>query len=253
MNVAPQRVARVTRVFVGNIAPTVSPKDLIRHFSITAFTDIGAMPVMEGFGIIEYTDPLKAIEAVLKYNGTSLKGNRLSVSIARTSQLKSRPHAFQRVSRLGLRSHSNHSMDIRALDEYVEGEDLRDYIYATTTVDALRAEIDDDGHAIVDFQSGTDLDKAIDALGKVEDSGLTFTRLKVDEPVAEDMYITSKISQDLSGTPARPSADLSALARGPSTPNAEGPEKMYITSTISQDLSGTAEEIISIRLAALGA
>ena len=52
---------------------------------------------------------------------------------------------------------------------------------------------------------------------------------------------------------ARPAADLSLLEAMSAMPDRSQSDQMYITHTISQDLSGSPEEVISRRLAALGA
>ena len=169
---------------------------------------------------------------------------------------------------------TKYRIDFRGLRPETESQDLRHLVEKNLRIRVPYARTErGTGNGLVEVASEHDLALAIRSLPKVIELG--GNRVSVSRHVVSEMEMRKEevwrraiaaaeseevrhamnVNDDKSPLArlAKPSADLGALVRASSDPDGREMDKMYVTPTISQDLSGSAEEIISLRLAALGA
>lgn len=72
-----------TRLYLGNLPRNVTKADIEAHFSKHGNGKITEIKLMNGFGFIEYDDPLDARDVVPAFHGTDFMGERLTVQFAR--------------------------------------------------------------------------------------------------------------------------------------------------------------------------
>jgi RNA recognition motif-containing protein len=72
-----------TRLYLGNLPGNTTKRDIENHFSAHCAGTITEIKLMNGFGFIEYDDPMDARDVVPAFNGSEFKGERLVVQFAR--------------------------------------------------------------------------------------------------------------------------------------------------------------------------
>jgi RNA recognition motif-containing protein len=75
-----------TRLYLGNLPRTATKADVESFFAAHGAGEITEVKVMNGFGFIEYKDPMDARDVVPAYHGTDFMGERLTVQFARGSR-----------------------------------------------------------------------------------------------------------------------------------------------------------------------
>lgn len=66
--------------------PTATKADVEAHFAKHGTGEITEVKLMNGFGFIEYKDPMDARDVVPAFHGTDFMGERLTVQFARGSR-----------------------------------------------------------------------------------------------------------------------------------------------------------------------
>jgi transcription initiation factor TFIID subunit 15 len=75
-----------TRLYLGNLPREVTKEDIQEHFKSHGAGTITEIKLMNGFGFLEYDDPMDARDVVPAFHGSDLKGTRLTVQFARGSR-----------------------------------------------------------------------------------------------------------------------------------------------------------------------
>ncbi|CAI4219431.1 unnamed protein product [Parascedosporium putredinis] len=72
-----------TRLYLGNLPRNVTKAEIEAFFSNHGNGKITEIKLMNGFGFIEYDDPLDARDVVPAFHGIDFMGERLTVQFAR--------------------------------------------------------------------------------------------------------------------------------------------------------------------------
>jgi len=75
-----------TRLYLGNLPRDVTKEDIQEHFKAHGAGNITEVKLMNGFGFVEYDDPMDARDVVPAFHGSMLKDSRLTVQFARGSR-----------------------------------------------------------------------------------------------------------------------------------------------------------------------
>uniref|UniRef100_A0A8H7TJT5 RRM domain-containing protein n=1 Tax=Bionectria ochroleuca TaxID=29856 RepID=A0A8H7TJT5_BIOOC len=75
-----------TRLYLGNLPRTATKADIEAHFATHGTGEITEVKLMNGFGFIEYKDPMDARDVVPAFHGSDFMGERLTVQFARGSR-----------------------------------------------------------------------------------------------------------------------------------------------------------------------
>ncbi|KAL8817308.1 MAG: hypothetical protein Q9191_008171 [Dirinaria sp. TL-2023a] len=159
-----------TRLYLGNLPRDVTKEDIQSHFSKDGTGNITEVKLMNGFGFIEYDDPLDARDMVPAMHGSDLNGSRLTVQFARGS----RPHdafAMHDRQRPKPRRTANR-MQITGLPGDTSWQDLKDFA-RRSGLDVVYSEVgrDRDGKGFVEFESAADMKVAVEKLDGSEFKG----------------------------------------------------------------------------------
>lgn len=76
------------RVFVGNLAPDVRPRDLEDFFK--GYGRLGDISLKNGYGFVDFDDVRDAEDAAADLDGKSMRGDRIRVELAHTPREKER-------------------------------------------------------------------------------------------------------------------------------------------------------------------
>jgi RNA recognition motif-containing protein len=127
---------------------------------------------MNGFGFIEYKDPMDARDVVPAYHGTDFMGERLTVQFARGSRHRE-GGAFGNQDRPVPRPRRTpHRMQITGLPNDTSWQDLKDFA-RQSSLDVVYSETgrDSNGRGFVEFETAADLRTAIEKLDGREFKG----------------------------------------------------------------------------------
>ncbi|KEZ43000.1 hypothetical protein SAPIO_CDS5458 [Scedosporium apiospermum] len=152
------------------IRPLLSKADIEAHFSKYGNGKITEVKLMNGFGFIEYEDPLDARDVVPAFHGTDFMGERLTVQFARGNRHREGFSGHERAPPRPRRT--PHRMQITGLPNDTSWQDLKDFA-RQSNLDVVYSETgrDGTGRGFVEFETAADLKTAVDKLDGREFKG----------------------------------------------------------------------------------
>ncbi|MCJ1225999.1 hypothetical protein MMC12_002648 [Toensbergia leucococca] len=149
----------------------VTKEDIQNHFKTNATGTITEVKLMNGFGFVEYDDPMDARDIVPAFHGSDLNGNRLTVQFARGSRQRDTFAAPDRNTHPRPRR-TAYRMQITGLPGETSWQDLKDFA-RRSTLDVVYSEVgrDRDGKGFVEFDTAADLKVAVEKLDNQDFKG----------------------------------------------------------------------------------
>ncbi|CAG9954903.1 unnamed protein product [Clonostachys rosea f. rosea IK726] len=160
-----------TRLYLGNLPRTATKADIEAHFATHGTGEITEVKLMNGFGFIEYKDPMDARDVVPAFHGSDFMGERLTVQFARGS--RQREGGYGPHERAPPRPRRTpHRMQITNLPQDTSWQDLKDFA-RQSSLDVVYSETgrDSNGRGFVEFESAADLRTAVEKLDGREFKG----------------------------------------------------------------------------------
>ncbi|KAJ6437850.1 pre-mRNA splicing factor [Purpureocillium lavendulum] len=157
-----------TRLYLGNLPRNATKADVEAHFASHGTGEITEVKLMNGFGFIEYKDPMDARDVVP--DGSDFMGERLTVQFARGS--RNRENAFGTHERAPPRPRRTpFRMQITGLPNETSWQDLKDFA-RQSSLDVVYSETGrDSGRGFVEFETAADLRTAVEKLDNREFKG----------------------------------------------------------------------------------
>ncbi|KID67429.1 hypothetical protein H634G_03070 [Metarhizium anisopliae BRIP 53293] len=158
-----------TRLYLGNLPRNATKADIEAHFATHGTGDITEVKLMNGFGFIEYKDPMDARDVVP--DGSDFMGERLTVQFARGP--RQRESGFSGHERAPPRPRRTpHRMQITGLPNETSWQDLKDFA-RQPGLDVVYSETgrDSNGRGFVEYETAADLRTAVDKLDGREFKG----------------------------------------------------------------------------------
>jgi len=156
------------RLYLGNLPPAATKKDVEDHFK--TYGTLLEVKIMNGFGFVEFKEPMDARDAVPSRHGEMFMGNRLTVQFARGSRPRD---GFAPVDRNVPRPRrTSHRMQISGLPAETSWQDLKDFA-RSSGLDVVYTETgrERDGRGVAEFESAADLRTAVEKLDGREFKG----------------------------------------------------------------------------------
>ncbi|RKU48704.1 hypothetical protein DL546_009588 [Coniochaeta pulveracea] len=173
-----------TRLYIGNLPRNVTKADIQSHFGDKHGT-ITEIKLMNGFGFVEYADPMDARDVVPAYHGTDFMGERLTVQFARGSRNREPgPGYGAHGERAPPRPRRTaHRMQITGLPTDTSWQDLKDFA-RQSGMDVVYSETgrNGNGEGFVEFESAGDLRTAVEKLDGREFKGQAVTCVANTQP-----------------------------------------------------------------------
>ncbi|PKS12856.1 hypothetical protein jhhlp_000196 [Lomentospora prolificans] len=159
-----------TRLYLGNLPRNVSKAEIEAHFAKFGSGKITEIKLMNGFGFIEYEDPLDARDVVPAFHGTDFMGERLTVQFARGNRHREGFTSNERAPPRPRRT--PHRMQITGLPTDTSWQDLKDFA-RQSNLDVVYSETgrDGTGRGFVEFETAADLRTAVEKLDGREFKG----------------------------------------------------------------------------------
>ncbi|KAF4595904.1 pre-mRNA splicing factor [Ophiocordyceps camponoti-floridani] len=160
-----------TRLYLGNLPRSATKADVEAHFATHGTGEITEVKLMNGFGFIEYKDPMDARDVVPAFHGSDFMGERLTVQFARGT--RNREGAFGNHERAPPRPRRTpHRMQITGLPNETSWQDLKDFA-RQSSLDVVYSETgrDSNGRGFVEFETAADLRTAVEKLDGREFKG----------------------------------------------------------------------------------
>ncbi|KAG5960441.1 hypothetical protein E4U13_003801 [Claviceps humidiphila] len=152
-----------TRLYLGNLPRNATKADIEAHFATHGTGEITDVKLMNGFGFIEYKDPMDARDVVP--DGSDLMGTRLTVQFARGP--RAREVGFHQIhERAPPRPRRTaHRMQITGLPHETSWQDLKDFA-RQPGLDVVYSETgrDSNGRGFVEYETAADLRTAVEKL-----------------------------------------------------------------------------------------
>ncbi|KHN99070.1 pre-mRNA splicing factor [Metarhizium album ARSEF 1941] len=151
-----------TRLYLGNLPRNATKADIEAHFATHGTGDITEVKLMNGFGFIEYKDPMDARDVVP--DGSDFMGERLTVQFARGP--RQREGGFGGHERAPPRPRRTpHRMQITGLPNETSWQDLKDFA-RQPGLDVVYSETgrDSNGRGFVEYETAADLRTAVEKL-----------------------------------------------------------------------------------------
>ncbi|KAM0426694.1 hypothetical protein ACHAPT_008010 [Fusarium lateritium] len=171
---------------------TATKSDVEAHFATHGTGEITEVKLMNGFGFIEYKDPMDAQDVVPAFHGSNFMGERLTVQFAHGP--RHREGGFGNHERAAPRPRRTpHRMQITGLPNDTSWQDLKDFA-RQSSLDVVYSETgrDSNGRGFVEFETAADLRTAVEKLDGREFKGqrvqpsLTFLPAIVVDPALRD-------------------------------------------------------------------
>lgn len=164
----------------------VTKQDIQEHFSSQSNAKITEIKIMNGFGFIEFEDPMDARDIVPAFHGSDLNGVRLTVQFARGSRHKESFHGDTNRPTPPRPRRTIYRMQISSLPSETSWQDLKDFA-RQPGLDVVYSETsrDRDGKGFVEFETEKDLKTAVERLDGREFKGSRVTCTADTQP-AED-------------------------------------------------------------------
>ncbi|KAI8686252.1 hypothetical protein NCS55_00299900 [Fusarium keratoplasticum] len=187
-----------TRLYLGNLPRNATKSDVEAHFATHGTGEITEVKLMNGFGFIEYKDPMDAQDVVPAFHGSNFMGERLTVQFAHGP--RHREGGFGNHERAAPRPRRTpHRMQITGLPNDTSWQDLKDFA-RQSSLDVVYSETgrDSNGRGFVEFETAADLRTAVEKLDGREFKGqrvqcvadvelsLTFPPATVVDPALRD-------------------------------------------------------------------
>ncbi|KAL2408391.1 hypothetical protein ABEF95_002416 [Exophiala dermatitidis] len=154
-----------TRLYLGNLPRNITKQDIQDHFGTHGAGSIKEIKLMNGFGFIEYEDPMDARDVVPAFHGTEFKGERLTVQFARGPRRKD---DFNGPSDRNIPRprRTIYRMQITGLQPDTSWQDLKDFARNSGQLDVVYSETgrERDGKGFVEFETQADLKTAVEKL-----------------------------------------------------------------------------------------
>ncbi|KAI9673122.1 MAG: hypothetical protein M1817_002984 [Caeruleum heppii] len=155
-----------TRLYLGNLPREATKKDVEDHFATHGTGKITEIKLMNGFGFIEYDDPMDARDVVpgkSSFHGSDFKGERLTVQFARGPRQREPFPGPERTAPRPRRTAFR--MQISGLPGETSWQDLKDFA-RQSGLDVVYSETgrDRDGKGFVEFETAADLRTAVEGL-----------------------------------------------------------------------------------------
>ncbi|ODA82247.1 hypothetical protein RJ55_00754 [Drechmeria coniospora] len=159
-----------TRLYLGNLPRNVTKADVEAHFATHGTGEITEVKLMNGFGFIEYKDPMDARDVVPAFHGSDFMGERLTVQFARGSRNREGFGAFERAPPRPRRTAFR--MQITGLPSDTSWQDLKDFA-RQSSLDVVYSETGRDSGrgSFVEFETADDLRAAVEKLDGREFKG----------------------------------------------------------------------------------
>ncbi|TWU75074.1 hypothetical protein ED733_006758 [Metarhizium rileyi] len=160
-----------TRLYLGNLPRNATKADIEAHFATHGTGDITEVKLMNGFGFIEYKDPMDARDVVPAFHGSDFMGERLTVQFARGP--RQRESGFGGHERAPPRPRRTpHRMQITGLPNETSWQDLKDFA-RQPGLDVVYSETgrDSNGRGFVEYETAADLRTAVEKLDGREFKG----------------------------------------------------------------------------------
>ncbi|EXJ82841.1 hypothetical protein A1O3_06656 [Capronia epimyces CBS 606.96] len=152
-----------TRLYLGNLPRNITKQDIQDHFGTHGTDSIKEIKLMNGFGFIEYEDPMDARDVVP--DGTEFKGERLTVQFARGPRRKDdfNGPSDRNVPRP---RRTVYRMQVTGLQPETSWQDLKDFARNSGQLDVVYSETgrERDGKGFVEFETQADLKTAVEKL-----------------------------------------------------------------------------------------
>ncbi|KAG5949810.1 hypothetical protein E4U53_005738 [Claviceps sorghi] len=158
-----------TRLYLGNLPRNATKADIEAHFATHGTGEITEVKLMNGFGFIEYKDPMDARDVVP--DGSDFMGERLTVQFARGP--RPRESGFPIHERAPPRPRRTaHRMQITGLPNETSWQDLKDFA-RQPGLDVVYSETgrDSNGRGFVEYETAADLRIAVEKLDGREFKG----------------------------------------------------------------------------------
>ncbi|QUC21971.1 uncharacterized protein UV8b_06212 [Ustilaginoidea virens] len=153
-----------TRLYLGNLPRNATKADIEAHFATHGTGEITEVKLMNGFGFIEYKDPMDARDVVPAFHGSDFMGERLTVQFARGP--RNREGGFPAHERAPPRPRRTpHRMQITGLPNETSWQDLKDFA-RQPGLDVVYSETgrDSNGRGFVEYETAADLRTAVEKL-----------------------------------------------------------------------------------------
>ncbi|KAJ4312607.1 hypothetical protein N0V84_009845 [Fusarium piperis] len=150
---------------------TATKTDVEAHFATHGTGEITEVKLMNGFGFIEYKDPMDAQDVVPAFHGSNFMGERLTVQFAHGP--RHREGGFGNHERAAPRPRRTpHRMQITGLPNDTSWQDLKDFA-RQSSLDVVYSETgrDSNGRGFVEFETAADLRTAVEKLDGREFKG----------------------------------------------------------------------------------
>ncbi|KAJ3465259.1 hypothetical protein MRS44_005917 [Fusarium solani] len=150
---------------------TATKSDVEAHFATHGTGEITEVKLMNGFGFIEYKDPMDAQDVVPAFHGSNFMGERLTVQFAHGP--RHREGGFGNHERAAPRPRRTpHRMQITGLPNDTSWQDLKDFA-RQSSLDVVYSETgrDSNGRGFVEFETAADLRTAVEKLDGREFKG----------------------------------------------------------------------------------
>ncbi|KAM6532996.1 hypothetical protein FALCPG4_006029 [Fusarium falciforme] len=160
-----------TRLYLGNLPRNATKSDVEAHFATHGTGEITEVKLMNGFGFIEYKDPMDAQDVVPAFHGSNFMGERLTVQFAHGP--RHREGGFGNHERAAPRPRRTpHRMQITGLPNDTSWQDLKDFA-RQSSLDVVYSETgrDSNGRGFVEFETAADLRTAVEKLDGREFKG----------------------------------------------------------------------------------
>ncbi|KZZ96725.1 pre-mRNA splicing factor [Moelleriella libera RCEF 2490] len=158
-----------TRLYLGNLPRNATKADIEAHFATHGTGEITEVKLMNGFGFVEYKDPMDARDVVP--DGSDFMGERLTVQFARGP--RNRDNGFANHERAPPRPRRTpHRMQITGLPNDTSWQDLKDFA-RQPGLDVVYSETgrDSNGRGFVEYETAADLRTAVEKLDGREFKG----------------------------------------------------------------------------------
>ncbi|KAK4175567.1 hypothetical protein QBC36DRAFT_22083 [Triangularia setosa] len=178
-----------TRLYLGNLPRTATKADIEAHFSTHGTGDIAEIKLMNGFGFIEYKDPMDARDVVPAFHGSTFLGERLTVQFARGTRHRENNGGgggggFNNERSSAPRPRRTpHRLQISGLPPDTSWQDLKDFARAPG-LDVVYSETGRNGSSegFVEFETAADLRTAVEKLDGREFKGNRVTCVANTQP-----------------------------------------------------------------------
>jgi RNA recognition motif-containing protein len=94
-----------TRLYLGNLPRAATKADIESHFAAHGTGEITEVKLMNGFGFIEYKDPMDARDVVPAFHGSDFMGERMTVQFARGTRQRENAYGERAAPRPRRTSH----------------------------------------------------------------------------------------------------------------------------------------------------